>query len=214
MVDYTTGMNIKLVAYTLWLVGAKLFAWGQPVQQCLIKGNIKGLQNQSVRFTFQTGNESITDTVFAVNDSFTYVAKAPADSIINFSVAENYSSFFWYEPGTITMAGSIDGLDKLQIAGTSENEVLSLFRQQVERVYPNRVETAAGKMIDNPKKNQATIEFITRYPDFQTSLYLLFKLTVFNPLEAKKYNVLYQDFSPKVRTSKVGKQLGEMLSEF
>ena len=197
----------------LWLVHIKLLTWSQPNQQCLVQSTIKGLKNQPVYFTFQGEKGNQIDTVLAVNDSFTYRARIPTDSIINFSIDANNSVFFWYETDTITITGSVDALNSLHITGTSENDVLELFREQIERVYPKRIATAEGKMMDNPQKTQATVEFITKHPDHRTSLYLLFMLTVFNPTEAKKYNILYRDFSPKVRTSKVGKQLGELLGE-
>ena len=151
--------------------------------------------------------------MLAVNDSFIYRAPIPTDSVINISIDADNSVFFWYETGTVTITGSIDAFNTLHITGTSENDVLELFRQQVERVYPKHIVTAGGKLVDNPQKTQATVEFITKHSDHQTSLYLLFMLAVFNPTEARKYYILYQDLGPKVRTSKVGKQLGELLSE-
>lgn len=203
----------KLITSVFWLIFLTGQIWAQPNQQCLVKGNIKGLKNQPVYFTFEGDTGSQTDTVIAVNDSFTYEVYAPTDSIINFSVNAGKSVFFWYEPGTVQITGSIDALDVLYVSGTPENDVLTLFRKQIEWVYPNRIETSLGKFIDNPQKRRATIDFITKHPANKTSVYLLFMLAVFNPTEAKKYNILFQDFSPKVRTSKVGKQLGELLGE-
>jgi hypothetical protein len=206
-------MNIKLTIPILWLVNISWLALAQTNQPCLVQGTIKGLNNHPVYFTFQGENGSLTDTILAVNDFFTYRAHTPTDSIINFSVSADNSIFFWYEPGNVHITGSIESPDSLQIEGTPENNVLALFRKQIEWVYPNRVESLNGKLGDNPLKRQATIDFITKHPDNQTSIYLLFMVSVFNSAEAKKYRILYQDFSPKVRTSKVGKQLGELLNK-
>ncbi len=207
-------MTIKRITSILWLAHMTVFAWAQTSQQCIVLGNIEGLKNQPVYFTYQGEHGSKTDTIVAVNDGFTHTVYAPADSIVNLSIDANSMVFFWYEPGIVYITGSVDAPTNLYIAGTPENDVLSLFRKQVEWVYPNRVERSAGKLMDNPQKKQATIDFITKHPDHQTSVYLLFMLAVFNAAEVKKYNILYQDFSPKVRTSKVGKQLGDLLNEF
>jgi hypothetical protein len=107
----------------------------------------------------------------------------------------------------------MDMLDTILIEGTPENNVLALFRKQIEWVYPNPAPTSMGKPTDNPLKTLATVDFIVKHPDNQTSVYLLFMLAVFNPAQVKKYRILYQYFSPKIRTSKVGKQLGELLNE-
>ena len=208
-------MIIKLIFSILSLLPIAFVTLGQTSQPCVVQGTVKGLKNQPVYFTYQGIRGSQTDTVMAVNDGFTYSVDAPVDSIVNISIDADANTvvFFWYEPGNIHITGSVDAPTNLYISGTPENDVLSLFRKQIEWVYPNRVETTAGKLIDNPEKRQATIDFITRHPDNQTSVYLLFMLAVFNADELTNYNILYHDFSPKVRTSKVGKQLGELLNK-
>jgi|GEM_PF-5877628 len=206
-------MTTKRIVCILWLVNVSWLALAQANEPCIIQGNIKGLNNNPVYFTFKGENGSQTDTILAVNDLFTYRASPPTDSIIIFSVSADSSVFFWYEPGNVQINGSIESPNRLQIEGTLENNVLALFRKQIEWVYPNRVELSKGKLVDNPLKRQATVDFITKHPDNQTSVYLLFMVALLNSTEAKKYYILYQDFSPKVRTSKVGKQLGELLGE-
>lgn len=208
-------MTIKLIFSILSLLPIAFVTLGQTSQPCIVQGTISGLKNQPVYFTYQGAKGSQTDTVMAVNDSFTYRVDAPADSIVNLSIDADANTivFFWHEPGIIHITGSVEAPTNLYISGTPENDVLLLFREQIEWVFPNRVETSAGKLIDNPEKRQATIDFIAKHPDNQTSIYLLFMLAVFNPTEVNKYTILYQDFSPKVRTSKVGKQLGELLTK-
>lgn len=201
-------MRVKVLFFLL-MHGA-LTVLAQKKQSCLVQGHIKELGNRPIYFSYQEGEGKYVDTVFASNDYFTYQARPSIDSIIHFSIGTISLSYFWYESGIIRINGDAANPKTILVKGTPENEILTQFRQQVDWVYPTRIDVSPV-VIANPEREQAIINFIKTYPHYRTSALLLFTLVVFNSDQLSRYQYLYEELGREIQTSQKGKELASLL---
>jgi hypothetical protein len=204
---------MKLRVLLLLLTHLTLKVLGQTKQSCLVQGHIKEIGNRPIFFSYQQDKEKHTDTVFAVNDYFTYEAHPSVDSIIVFSIGNRIPIYFWYEPGIVRINGEFDNPKTILIEGTPENEVLNQFRQHIDWIYPTRINVSPVVVADS-ERERAIVSFIKTHPNYRTSASLLSMLVVFNPDQFNNYRVLYEGLGKAIRNSRQGKELLSLLSKF
>lgn len=208
-----SDITMKLRVLLLLLTHLALTVSGQTKQSCLVQGYIKEIGNRPICFIYQQDKKKHTDTVFAVNGYFTYEARPSIDSIITFSIGTRLPLYFWYEPGIIRINGEFDIPRAISIEGTPENEILNQFRQQIDLIYPTRIDVSPVIVL-NPERERAIASFIKTHPNYRTSASLLSMLLIFNPDQFDRYKVLYEGLGKEIQTSRQGKELLSLLSKF
>ena len=179
---------------------------------CRVTGTIKGLGNQNVLFSYQQQGKQLTDTVRALNDHFTYVAKPSADGLVRLQVVPGRFTTFWYEPGSVTVAGSIADPARFLVLGTAENQVLTTYKQTIEWPF-DRHQAAHPDSAQalTTQRQQRTRAYIAAHRNARTSAYLLKWQTLYNPDLLPEYEQLERRLAPAVRASAMGQELAKRL---
>ncbi|WP_324678922.1 TlpA disulfide reductase family protein [Hymenobacter sp. GOD-10R] len=186
---------------------------GQTVKACHIIGNIKGLGNQTVTFFYEQQGIQRRDTVRAVNDHFSYLAKPSDDGIINLQLIPQRFSTIWYEPGTITVAGTMSNAGHLTALGTLENQVSTEHNQQVEWQFEQRMQAHPDSMQALEAQNRkATLAFIKAHPKARTSAWLLGWQMRYDATPIEQYEQLQHLLSPDVQASLQGTDAAKRLT--
>lgn len=200
--------KLLLLTVAIWLIAAQIQA--QPSK---LIGHIKGLGNQAVVFGYvQKGNYKL-DTVRAINDQFSYEPKPSDDGQIHLRISRPRYTFFWYEPGILTVSGSIDKPYKLSFKGGIENTVLNQYHQTVEWPYEQKMQTASDltKNRLTEQGRQDILSFIRQHPSSRTSADLLYWQTIYHEPLLDTYEKLLKNLSPYVQASYQGQQIAKRL---
>ncbi|MBO9638827.1 MAG: AhpC/TSA family protein [Siphonobacter aquaeclarae] len=192
-------------------LGAILVAVCNAAQaQTIVTGGISGLNNGAVVFNYEYQGKSYMDTVYATNSRFTYRVKKCDRGMISVRVQPSFPTGFWLESGTVQIEGH--RLDSVfRITGTPENEVLTEFRESIERRYQRLRKSEPDSVIAylDKSEHQETIQFIRQKANGLTGAYLLYGLLL-HPMEnLTTYGELYGRLSKK--ESWYGRKVAERL---
>ena len=115
-------------------------AFAQTTPPCQVTGTIRGLGNQPVVFFYDRDGQPQHDTVRAVNDRFSYAARPSDDGLLNLQFDPHHYTPFWYEPGRVTLTGTLAEPGQVAVAGTPENDLLTQYHRNykvfVDRATP------------------------------------------------------------------------------
>jgi hypothetical protein len=178
--------------------------------QCLVQGYIKGGSSQQIFFSYKSREGYITDTVQCIQEKFSYIVPSTLDSVIEISIKSYQSAFFWQEEGSVNIVNSDKYLDKLIISGTPENDVLNLYRQNIEWINYG-IENTSSSI--NSKKKENIINFIRKFYDKKTSVYLLYMLVSLYADNNSQYIQLFDNLSYKVKNTEVATELSLIIGE-
>ena len=181
-------------------------------QTCQLTGTIAGIGTQPIIFRYTQQGKSHRDTVRAVNDRFTYVAR-PSDNgkVILYIKPPQYASF-WYEPGKLTVTGQADQPEQLRITGTPENDVAYRFKHDIEWkfVQARKAQPAAADQLTT-QEQQATLQFIKNHPASRTAAEALYWQTISNEKPLDEYEQLLAQMAPGVRQSAQGQEAAKRI---
>jgi thiol-disulfide isomerase/thioredoxin len=182
----------------LLLCAILVAVWNAVQAQTTVTGTISGLDNGAVVFNYEFRGKPYMDTVYATNSRFTYRVKKCDRGMISVRVQPSFPTGFWFESGTIQIEGH--RLDSVfRITGTPENEVLTEFRESIERRYQRLRKSEPDSVIAylNKREHQETITFIRQKANGLTGAYLLYGLLL-HPMEnLATYRELYSHLSKK-----------------
>ena len=175
---------------------------------CQVTGTIKGLGTKPVVFLYadHNGHEEY-DTVQAVNDRFTYTAHPNVDGLFNLKLVPGQYTPIWYEPGNITVTGSMTELDYLQVRGTPDNDALTNYNQLIEERFVRHPSKADSAVDVRLARQQASLAFVRAHPTTRTSAYLLYWQTMYNSKPRAEYQQLLSTLAPAVQASFYGKDI-------
>lgn len=200
--------RLRFAQTTSCLLLACLITLSTEAQQSSLTGHIIGLGTKPVVFGYSQGGVYKLDTVYAVNDRFTYLPKPSDDGQISLRISRPRYTSFWYEPGKITVTGAIDKPHKLTVRGGTDNNTMTQYRQTIEWVYEDRKKgnsSLEDSLVISQERN-AIYEFIRQNPATKTSAYLLYWQAQTNDRPVDTYQQLATTLSPAVRESVYGKK--------
>ncbi len=186
----------------------------------VIKGNIKGLKDDSVILFirhYDKAKNLQADTIVttAKNDRFLLPGKTDGihdASVVVGGIRSRRSFTFFIEKGTILANGSIDSLDNVAVTGTPENDVYTAYRKIENNIYSHiRVLQTRLKQAGENEKNKLTaeinawrdsirdgrVQFITTRPGSPAAAIYLYVLQDNIPVE--QLESLYNNLSPTVK---------------
>lgn len=199
---------ILLTALSLLAISAD----AQSNLPCQVLGDIKGLGNKSIVFSYEHNGKSHDDTVRAVNDRFSYVAHPSDDGTFTLYIAGPRFTRFWYEPGKMTVAGSIKEPDHLTIVGTPENTLLTHYNQQIRWKFDRRRAAHPDSALALQQLAQRpTLRFIKAHPKSRTSADLLYWQAVYDENQTVEYEQLLRSLSADVKSSPQGQKVTRRL---
>ncbi|HEX8426789.1 TlpA disulfide reductase family protein [Hymenobacter sp.] len=206
-------MSLPATLLTLLSVSLATSAFAQTARPCQITGNIKGLGNKSVVFFYEHNGHQQHDTVYARNNSFTYVAHPSDDGTVNLKIVPSRYTSIWYEPGRITVTGDVAVPGQLAVTGTPENDIRAQYNQRINWKFERRAEAHSDSVATlRPLIGQATRDFIESHPHARTSADLLYEQVQYsNDQPLAKYEQLWHALAPVVQTSTQGQAVATRL---
>ena len=104
-------------------------ALAQPGQ---LAGTIRGLGAKPLIFWYSQNGVSHADTVRSVSGRFRYAVPASDDGRVSLFISPPHFTYFWAEPGQLTVTGNAARPYQLTIIGTPENNVLNEYHQTID----------------------------------------------------------------------------------
>ncbi|MBX0289558.1 AhpC/TSA family protein [Hymenobacter sp. HSC-4F20] len=186
----------------------------QTTAACQITGNIKGVGNQSVIFFYDWQGQQRRDTVRAQNDRFSYTAHPTDDGQLNLKIVPSRFTTIWFEPGQVTVTGSIAEPAKLTVTGTPENTLTTYYNQRINWKFEQRAAAHPDSIpILGALVGQATRAFIAAHPKARTSADLLYQEAKYkNDRPVAEYEQLLRLLSPTVQSSHQGQAVARRLT--
>lgn len=152
----------KITALLILAIG--LIGCRDSIKEASIRGEIKGLGNDTLYLYGVDGSYERIDTIIAKDGKIDYTLKI--DTLTIATLLFNYQTevpVFLDKKAQIKIQGSVDDLNALTIEGTTENQELTTFRQSLKGL---------GKPSDKVLKEKAE-EFIRAHHSSLASIYLL-----------------------------------------
>jgi len=185
-------------------------------QTCQVAGTITGLGTQKATYYYTRMGQSHTDTLRIVNDKVAQAVNYGDDGMatIEFRIGEQGGSAgvsLWAEPGTVRLQGTKQHLDRIEVTGTPENNLLTEYNRTVrwQEVPPTKSEAAYYYT----RQGQRTRQFIQAHAAARTSAYLLYDQTMAQPEHpVADYEKLLQGLKPAVRQSWYGQQAAKRIT--
>lgn len=192
------SMNLRKASATLALACLSLAS--AYAQTSTLTGHIEGIGKQPITFWYSVNGEGQRDTVYATNDQFTYRPQPSDDGTISLLIKAPFFTYFWYEPGKITITGNFKDPYRLTFDGTPENEILNEYRQEID-----------WKDFDKKQEAKALLQFVKDHSASRTAVY-----SVYNTLlGAEEYNEIYQEIwntlSHVMQASQYGKKAAQKI---
>lgn len=196
---------------------ATLLASPILAQTCQLTGTITGLGTQKTTYHYTRQGNTHFDTLRIVNDRIAQAVNYGDDGMatIRFQNGEHGGIAIvnlWAEPGTVRLQGTKQHLDRIEITGTPENNVLNQYNHAVlwQDVPPGKGKAEYRAL--QAKQGQQTHQFIQAHPSTRTSAYLLYWQTMRQPeYPVADYEKLAQQLTPAVRQSWYGQQTAKRL---
>jgi thiol-disulfide isomerase/thioredoxin len=181
-------------------------------QSCVLTGTITGIGAKPLVFLYTQQGKRQRDTVRAVNDRFTYVAKPSDDGQIALFISAPRYTQFWYEPGKLNVTGAAAQPSQLTIVGTPENDVTNRFKHDIEWRF-DQARKAQPTAIDqlNEQEQLATRQFIKSHPGSRTAAEALYWQTFANEKPLAEYAQLLKQLTPAVQQSVQGQKAAKRL---
>lgn len=170
------------------------FSFVVNAQKCKIIGNITGLGNSNVVFSYLQNGITLSDTIKTTNDKFVYYPKQSDNRMVSIRCSIGKPTTFWYEHGEIIIKGS-RRKNILHITNTPENNILNEYRAQIESVLNEKQPITLHK---------ETLKFIASHTKTCTAAYLLYWETIAAEAPLETYLSLYQSLSGVVKASFYG----------
>ena len=188
-------MKLSLPTLVCCCVLATLLASNETrAQATTLAGHIEGIGNQPIIFWYGVGGQQERDTIFATNDRFTYQPQPSDDGTIDLFISPPRFTYFWYEPGQITVTGSAKTPYRLTFKGTPENEILDAYQR------------AIGWSRSGKKRDEATFQFIRDHPGSRTAANLLYSELRAASKDNEIYQSLWEALSPAMQASSFGEK--------
>ena len=205
--------HLPFLAQRLFLILIMVAPFWTAAQTAPLRGYIKGLGRQPVVFIYQQKGSKQRDTVYATQDRFTYQPQPSDDGKVDVLISYPRWTRFWYEPGPVTLSGSIEKPYQLIIKGGAENNTLTEYRQSIEWPYEERLKNQPDSVQTalNEQQRQAIIAFIERHPASRTSADLLYWQTVRQGAFLDTYRGLLKGLSTEVQNSPQGRQVAQRI---
>ena len=187
-------------------------AIAQTATSCQVTGFIKGLANKPVVFRYERNGQQQRDTVRAAGGRFSYTARPSDDGTLALQIVPSRFAKFWYEPGKVSIAGSLDQPGELTVRGTPENEVLTRYNQRIGWKFNRRIQAHPDSFqVLQHLAQRPTLAFIQARPKARTSAYLLTEQTKYDDQPEAEYTRLAGRLSPAVQASAQGRALSQRL---
>ena len=181
-------------------------------QPCVLTGTIKGIGATPIIFRYTQQGKQHRDTVRAVNDRFTYTAKPSDTGQISLLIKAPKYTYFWYEPGKLTVTGDAAQPSRLTIVGTPENNTLDQYNRTIEWKFEEARKTQPVAA-DNLKEQeqQAARQFVKTHPASRTAAEVLYWQMVADEKPLTEYAQLLKHLTTTVRQSAQGKAAAKKL---
>ncbi len=182
-------------------------------QHCQIKGEIKGIGKTPIQFLYRQNGHSQRDTVYAVNDRFTYQARPSDDGTFNIFISYPRWIGGWYEAANLTVSGSIEKPYRLTITGGPENEAATRYNQTIRWPYDDKAQQSApdDRMKVRQEQQQKIWQFVRENPSAKISAELLQNLTYEEDTSIADLEKLYAQLTPEVQKSFQGKAAAQRI---
>jgi thiol-disulfide isomerase/thioredoxin len=204
---------------TLLPIGlALLLASPTLAQTCQVVGTIAGLGTQKTVYYYTRQGETHFDTLRIVNDQVAQAVNYGDDGMaaIRFRVGEQRGIAIvtlWAEPGTVRLQGTKQHLDRIEVTGTPENNLLNAYNHAVLWQDVSPPKSQADYQALQAKQSQQTRQFIQAHAAARTSAYLLYWQTLMQPAHpVVDYEKLARQLAPAVRQSWYGQQAAKRLA--
>jgi len=113
------------------LVLLSSFSLGASAQKAVITGNVKGLKEPSLVFSYASGKTYKNDTVAVKGGTFTWKADFPHPQKVYIFFPQRFIEFF-AENGRIQIAGTADLLDKLKFTGSKTQAEAEAYEKSLK----------------------------------------------------------------------------------
>jgi peroxiredoxin len=188
-------------------------ALSAAAQTCQVTGTIKDIGAKPIVFRYTQRGKQHRDTVRAVNDRFTYVAKPSDDGKIALLIRPSRFTPFWYEPGKLTIVGDVAQPNQVTVTGTPENNTLDRYNRTVEWKFAQAIKAQPASADDLQNQEQlATRQFIAHNPGTRTAAELLYWQMAYNEKPLNEYGQLLKQLTPAVRQSVQGQEAAKRLA--
>jgi len=115
------------------LFAALLLLSSASAQQAKVSGNIKGLKEPILVFSYAIADSSKIDTVAVKNGAFTWKANMPNPQKVYVFFSMRMIEFF-AESSNIKITGNIDSLDKLRISGSKTQNEADAYERSLKDI--------------------------------------------------------------------------------
>lgn len=196
---------------------AALLASPALAQTCQLTGTITGLGTQKATYYYTRQGQNHLDTLRVVNDRIAQAVNYGDDGMttIRFKNGEQGGLAIvgvWAEPGTVRLQGAKEHMDRIEVTGTPENNVLNQYNHAVLWQDVPPVKNEAEYRALQARQGQQTRQFIQAHPATRTSAYLLYWQTMMLPAHPlADYEKLARQLTPAVRQSWYGQQVAKRL---
>jgi thiol-disulfide isomerase/thioredoxin len=201
---------------TLLTVGVAAFLASPTLAQtCQVAGTIAGLGSQKAIYKYTREGQRRIDTLRIVNDQLAQAINYGDDGMANLEIRTGEDGGIvdvnlWAEPGTVRLQGTKQHLDRIEVTGTPENDLLTAYKRAVlwQGTPPNKSEAEYRAL-----QIKHTQQFIRDHAAARTSAYLLYDQTMTQPeYPLSDYEKLLQGLKPAVRQSWYGQQAANRIT--
>ncbi|MBJ6143144.1 TlpA disulfide reductase family protein [Hymenobacter sp. BT559] len=204
---------------TLLTVGlAALLASPCFAQTCRVAGTIAGLGSQKAIYHYTREGQRRVDTLRIINDQLAQAINYGDDGMANLEIRTGDDGSIvivnvWAEPGTVRLQGTKQHLDRIEVTGTPENDLLTAYKRAVLWQETRPTKSEAEYRVLQAKQSQQTRQFIQAHAAARTSAYLLYDQTMAQPAHpVADYEKLLQGLKPAVRQSWYGQQAAKRIT--
>ncbi|MBD2704450.1 DUF4369 domain-containing protein [Spirosoma sp. BT702] len=196
----TLHLRTALIAF-VWLLVALSPLFSQVTHK--IKAHITGLSSRSVIIQYSREGMFFYDTVKVHQSQFMHPIGETDGSIATLVLTTATQFSFWLESPLTSITGTLGSTPNLRCTGTPENDLLEVYRQQIERPYSLKKQGKSSAEADPIvlQEYKATRQFIEQHPATLTAAYLLYWQAVYDTTIYDQLEGLYAKLSPSVKAS-------------
>ncbi len=196
-----------------------------------VKGTLQGIDTGTVEIATLASDSVKLDSVEVKGGKFTYEidAKEALPYVVRVSDGMGQPLFFFADPGTVTITGHADSLQKATVKGGKNQQIFAQLDVEMKKVQEGQQalqqefmmaqstgDTAVLKSIEERfvEGNEKLISFAKdlagKNPVNPVSAFIAVNF-MNDPAKMDELKALYEKFSPAVKGSYYGKQIGEAL---
>jgi peroxiredoxin len=193
-------------------------------QKIVVSGNIKGLKESSLVFSYAHGESYKMDTVKVNDGKFTWEARFKDPQKINVFFPQRMIEFF-ADNGRISITGLADSLHKLSITGSKTHDESEAFEKSLKDIYDQETplyhkygkgtreeQIALEAKLDDLRKQrrERANQYIARHPKSAVSVSLIDERAAMGDYDDIKK--LYDLLDESAKQTVTGKQIAARLT--